>query len=500
MKNGYPRDIPELFIAIETRKADQWFLQCLTTEVMQWTEDIWIMSMALFDSYWKARAAETGVKPVSLWRKTFNRLLGPKAEESHSNVITMSPAYCACCAHNPWSAILLLYGMKEKGVKGLISLNSGFGQSLFREISWNVWWQAISAIENHLKEAKTKGFKQATFKKQCQRLKLAIPRLGFKRPGDMTILHHQGVKTRFGIIMANLWSWTYDNPLKEKKTIYQTGFPWKSWTFRSPPSIKRSLDYPLSTWDQIAPLLVEDFDKLSHEFKNSGQRVTRIDWKIILEDMSECQIPIRFRNPHDLQSESGSHDTALLQANYGFFAALKEKYPSNNETSSHFLIPSVLNWQLKLSTFLSVPNIMLDIFGEAKEETSDIDVLLRLENELPVRLVRFAFHSDWLPEDSFQEEELDAENHNWRDSDINRSLEAAAEGRPLYIRDAPLLLTTTKGLPNSTFLENTMNKWWKNDTPSVMERSYFKVIDPDGNAVWVFKDSSGHWYQHGIFG
>ncbi len=500
MKNRYSNSIPELFIAVETQKTDQRFLQCLTTEVMQWTEDIWIMNMTLFDSYWKARATEAAAIPVSLWRKTFNHLLEAEIEESHPNVITMSPTYCACCAQNPWSAILLLYGMKEKGIMGLISMNSGVGQSLFRDISWNVWWQAVSIIESHLKKAKVKGFKQATFKKQCRRLKMTIPRLGFKRPGNMAILHHQGVKKRFGTTMANIWNWTYGNPLKEKKTVYQTGFPWKSWTFKSPPSIKRSLDYPLSTWDQIAPLLVADFDKLCHEFKNSGQRVTRIGWKIILEDMADLQIPICFRNPHDLQSEAGRHETALLQADYGFSAALEEKYLSENETNSCFLLPSVLTWELELSACLNVPNIMLDIFGEAKEEKSDIDVLLRLENELPVKLTRFSSHSDWLPEDSFQEEELDTENHTWQDSDINRSLEAVAECRPLYIRNAPLPITTIKEIPNSTFLESTMNKWWKNDMSPVIERNYFKVIDPDGNSVWVFKDSSGHWYQHGIFG
>ncbi len=218
------------------------------------------------------------------------------------------------------------------------------------------------------------------------------------------------------------------------------------------------------------------------------------------DDMSEFHVPIRFRSPHDLWSEIGEHHTTLLQAQYGFTAAAQAAFSPEGEIASHCAVPSVLHWEIELSSCLVVPNIILDIFGEAMEKDSDLDVLLRLENELPVRLMRFTPQSDWLPEDSYLEEETDTGDLGYPNSEIKRSLVAAAEDRPLYIRNSPLLVEKTGGYSTSKFLESTMNKWWKNQAVTGMERDYFKYIDPDGNAVWIFKDSSGHWYQHGIFG
>lgn len=485
-----------MFIALDTGENDPQIMQCLTTEVMQWTETILIMNLTRFYSYWKNQSLKARIHPLSLWRKIFNHLLGEEAGESHPNIISISSSYSACCARNPWTAVLLLYALKERGGKGLISRNSKFGRSLFEEISWKAWWQAISILEEHLLTSKIKRGNQATFKKQCHRLKLAAVRLGFKRPGNMDILNRTGVKKRFGTLMADIWNWTYGEFPREIQTIHQTGFPWKTKQFVEPPFVRRYLDYPLSLWEQFTPLLIEDLDKLC----STGQRVVKLDWDIKLENMPELHIPICFRNPHDLKSEEGEHRTTLLQAGYGFKSVMEKKFPPPTNPGDIYSMPPILGWELKISASLSLPNIVLDIFGNAGEKDSDLDILLRLENELPVRLSRFAAQSDWLPEDSYLKKDLNAEEVSLTDSELDRSLEAVAENRPLYIRHSPMPIEEFNGKTGSKFLESTMNKWWRADNTTDIERDYFKHIDPEGNSFWIFRDTSGHWYQHGIFG
>ncbi len=500
MKTVHRNRESEMFIALETERADPQILQCLTTEVMQWTDTVWIMDISPYYSYWLKQSRTAGSNPISLWRKLFNHLLGEDAEAGRSKIISLSPSYRACCARNPWSAVLLLSVMRGKEINGLISQDSKFGSSLLKELSWKTWWQEVENSETRFSNARIKGFKPARFKQQCKRLRMAVPRLGLKHPRDMSILNYSGVKRRFGETLANIWDWTYGVFQNSRESIYQTGFPWQTWRFESPPVVDRHLDYTLLVWEQFAPLLVEDFDKLHRMRRNSGERVTRIDWKLRFDDMRCLEIPIRFRNPHNLRKELGEHQTALLQANYGFIDLMNEKFPTDSQDGSTNPMPIIMGWKLEVSASLCLPDIVLDIFGESQEKDTELDILLKLENELPVSLNRYMSKHDWLPEDSFFEEHFQEEEVVIPDSEINRSLEALAEDRPLYIRRDPLPIRAIKQPRVKDFLESTMTKWWKEETHPGKERHYFKHIDPEGNSTWVFQDTAGNWYQHGVFG
>ena len=500
MKNLHSGKTPELFMALEIPDANQEILQSLTTEIMQWSDKVWIMDLTRFYSYWQEQAISRETTPLILWRKLFNHLLDGEPKEAAAKVIALSPAYRACCARNPWLALLLLRAMKEREIKGLLSFSSNFGQSLFREISWGTWWHETEVIAAHFQTAKLKGFTQAGFRQQCKRLKLAIPRLDFKRPWEMEILHREGVKKRFGEALANLWEWSYGKVVQEAATIYQTRFPWKAWQFKGPPAIKRLTDYPLLFWEQFVPLLVEDFDNLAQVLVNTGNRITRIDWRLQLEDRSDLEVPILFRNPHDPQAEKGKQTTALLQANYGFCEAVSARFTGLGQSSHLEEVPAVLGWQLTISGSLRLPDIVLDIFGQSQERDGDLEVLLRLENELPVDLHRFSAQGDWFPEDSFLPEYFEANEVKPVESPLRRSLNALATERPLFIRNDPLPLSQSTLVANQHFLESTMVKWWRRESVGAKERHYFKHIDPEGNALWVFQDSVGQWYQHGVFG
>mgnify|MGYP006288300345 CR=1 FL=1 len=488
----------ELYLALETRREDPQLLQSLTTDLMRWTEDIWIMDLSRYMAYWEKQSARAGLHPLGMWRKLLNHLLGEEAGDASGKVITLSPSYRACCAHNPWAAVLLLQAMRERGIKGIVSLQGQSGHSLFKEISWTTWWQQIDILETHLTGAKIKGYKQAGFRQQCKRLSMAIPRLDFRRPWSMRILNREGVKKRFGSFLADIWEWSYGGRRADADTVYSIGFPWSAHRFGEPPRIRRTLDYPLLLWEQFAPLLMEDFDRLCQQTRNTGERITRIDWMLTFEEMSRLRVPILFRNPHNLQEEKGDHTTPLLQASYGFTEAVNERFPADPDSND--TLPLVVAWELEITSRLCLPNIILDIFGNEQEKGKELEILLRLENELPVGLSRFSPRVDWFPEDSFAEEHFVSEEIGSSHPESSRSLKALAEQRPLFIRRTPLPVKNMRFPGPERFLESTMAKWWQSSQPGKRERTYFKQIDPEGNALWVFRDNAGEWYQHGVFG
>jgi len=384
------------------------------------------------------------------------------------------------------------------------------GSALLALGDWGSWWQGAVVLCDHFLAAGRKGFKPAKFRKQVQRLKLAALRLGLRRPGEMAILNETGIRNRFGAELALLWRWRFDRVAADFREaagggeaapfLYRIEFPWQEFRFRESPRVKRCPDYDLERWEQVAPLLNEDLDRLCRCLGRNGERVVRLDWQVSLVDFGGLHVPIRFRNPHDLRLEAGNHCTALLQARYAFEDATREVFPASPVTGEAAAVLLITSWELVLSETLVIPDLCFDIFGEIADREGELDILLRLENELPVPLQRFFTCSDWLPEDSYRARELSWEETEKQVPEMQRSLEAVAEARPLYIRSCPLRLADNKGGEENRFLENTLDKWWQKGGTALPERSYFKHVDEQGNATWIFRDSSGEWYQHGIFG
>lgn len=490
----------KVFIALETGEENREKLQSLTNQVCRWSEDIWLLDISRFRRYWRSRSVMAKTSLSGIWRNILGQLFGETFDATDSNVITMSPLYRASCAENPWLAVILLHAMREKEIRGLVFQNSRSGESLLRQLSWRAWWRCVDILEHRFLETKTRGFKRPHFRRMCHRLKLAAPRLGFRLPWDMSVLNVPGVKKRYGEEIGNLWEWTYGRGMVDAETVISAGFPWTEYPFREPPVVKRIADYPLAIWDQMVPLLTEDLDKLSRALGNQGERVTRIDWRVTFEDLSTMTLPIRFRNPHDLRSESGRHLTSLLQAEYAFASAAARRMVHDTNGNQLESLPPILHWELSLIATITIPDIILNLFGEMAEENDDIDVLLRLENELPVALNRYQPNKGWLPEDSYIKAETALADETPPETEITRSLAAVAEDRPLYIRRSPLPLMEKKATRTGAFLESAMSKWWLETTFPIIERDYFKHVDPEGNAVWIFRDSSDNWYQHGVFG
>jgi hypothetical protein len=495
MKSIIEQKQPGNFIALEADTQDRAKLQCLSTEVMQWSKDIWILDLTAFKTYWDKESQTKNLSLMALWRKVLNRVFGTTPNQS-GKIISFTASYRAVSGSNPWIAILLLYQMRNRDTWGLVAEKSRSGLSLLNDMSWESWWQAIEQAEEHYSNLKFKRFKHPLFRRQKHRLQSAIQRLVFKYPRDMGVLNYTGIKNRYGTILASLWRMTY-GPISK---TYQTDFPWESWRFHFNPAVNSAMDYPLFDWLQMAPILISDLDRLAKKLEHSGERITQIDWQIRLVDMTEMVIPITFRNPHNLYLEKGDHTTTLLQAQYGFRERMQLLLAKQQTETFDFGKQAITSWQLKVTKSMVLQPVIMDIFGEITQKDSDLETLSQLENELPVTLNQYEYACDWMPEDSFissdGRSDLEPEGPA---SEMESLFSRAAEHRPLYIFNQPQPLDKPV-VSQTAFTESSLDKWWLKGDVGGFERNYYRCIAPDGKAIWAFCDSHGKWYQHGVFG
>lgn len=508
------------FIAVETNAQIEEHLQCLSTEVMQWSKNIVLFDMRKFTRFWDLQASQRGITLTDVLKKTLSFYFGiqeqdEKKMESHSttpadkqkifttqplkNVITFSPGYRAARATNPWQAVLLLEQMRYRGRWGLLSNDSRAGRQFFKNISWTLWWECISQLKSKLIETKIKGFRESLFSGQCKRLERASDRLGFESPSKMEILNPKGVKSRYGKTLSDIWTWTYGEATRFKAPCRSYGFPWQQTVFSLPTSVQQTLDLPLVSWNSIPPFLIISLDKLRRLNINSGLGVIRLNWALTFEDCSTAEVPILFRNPYDLSSERGAYPTALLQAELSFSKMLQQKYKAAGIDLEHHNVPfAIHSWQLTIEESMTLPNVMFDFFSLTSEE-SDLNTLFKLENELPVSLHGYQTVADWMPEDSFTSLSIKSLLAYNTEENLPIAFNAVAAQRPLYIFSEPTPIQLEKNA-RLIFLESLTTKWWASDQEKFQERHYYKYLDSENRVLWIFKTDSEKWYQHGIFG
>lgn len=457
----------------EARELEpQEILRQLTPEVMQWSKGIWLLDMRPCLSYWSTEAQRQNQGLLATLQEAFSRM------DSEQQV----PALCA--AHNPWCAVLLLRTMMERGLKGFVHRSqSPFGFSIFQQLTWDVWWESIDVFVNHL------GTTKSTTKihRHQQAMKTSVMRLKLGKPHDCYQLGVAGLRRRFGAVLADLVDWAFGEPNHHHSLegLCLDGFPWHSYVFHQPISKTRYLEEPLHTWEQIEPLLMQDINRLCDAITPTmGELVTSLEWSITRYDLTTVHIPIAFRHPHHLRLDAPAHKTTLLQAYHSFVAHMSEHDRLYEDMEQP--VPQVTAWSLTLCKIMPSTARMKPLFDDAHH---DLDELHRLENLVAVPLERFDLVSDWLPEDSFSREQ-GASAAYWKGS-----LAVLGVSRPDFIFHKPQPLETQQQSSLRKFLERTMDKWWRRRN---QQRDYYLMTTANGHQ-WVFQDSEGKWFHHGVF-
>ncbi len=550
----------QLYLVVNSSSftADQ--AQYFSPRLMLWhaasgPEDtsIWIFDITRCHSYWQIQATQAGLSLYELFLKALNQICG------ESN-------FQATLGDHPWRGILLLKHMQCQQLKGLMDYRQSFGQAMIQQISWPTWWESITDLEKHLSPSHIRIYKPESFKRHCLQMKRAAERMNLRSPYELKAANSGGIQRRFGGLLQQIWRWSFRVYDCEKtahgSTTYQQAslfseqtnetdtseFPWTDFEFKSLPQIKTNLDYGLREWQQIEPLLREDFDRLCRSAKwTDRDKLVSLEWRLAFDDMTSHPVSLQFRHPHCLHREMGHHRTALLQAYYSFSSDHRARTASarqgseslgsmtGNHPRSGAMIgpfqtptgkassaderhdniryiqtadrpPNIIGWELVVTQLLATPPFMTDLFGTGNCQAQE---LIDLENRIGVPLESYELRSDWQPENSYQRISHLPDREARDEIGLHSSITAAARLRPLFFYAQPQACQRDGQSSAWQFLERTMSKWWDASPISgstmnsinkiAVQRDYYRMLNHRHQALWVFKDSHGNWYTHGIF-
>lgn len=461
------------FIALIVPHVSPEDLQTLSPRFMQWDADLWLLDLKPCLSYWQLMAQR---QKQSL-PQVLQEVLSACFQEDSS-------AYTAALSSSPWLALLLARLLEQKGFRGLNTESQRLSRNLMSSLSWDLWWAAAERYAFHRQEVKT-------FFKHKRAMQIAMRRLCVDRPTSTSLqtMPSFQIKRRFGPLIAELWEQTF--PLHETSpssgSLEETAaFPWQSYLLTEPLTHFRHLDFPLSDWQNLEPFLREDLNRLCllESFKK-GERILSLEWLIVLDNLQEISLSVLFRHPHCLQSESPHQRTALLQISYAFQRA---QQASRRKVESES--PWIVSWRLRVLESLRPLPRDRQLFGESSASWNE---LLKLENQLDRPLEAYQIVEDWLPEDAFtslytpavfEREHLPALEHLGRQ-------------RPLFLLQKPQPWNP-RGQNIWNFKERTMDKWWRKQSSGV--RDYYQVLNREQEQIlWVFRDSAGQCFVHGIY-
>lgn len=478
------------FLALESDVPNPVRIMIFTPRVMQWSESVWLFDMTPCRHYWEVQAARHRVTVMTLLQKILNAHFEVTGDRE-------TASFRAVAAPHPWQALLLLGHLRDRNMKGLVNRTGAFGETLHTHTPWETWFETAQQFAAHCETTGRKGFNPDRFRQRTDQMKRAVDRLGFPGPHGIAHIPVSSMQRRFGSTLADLWRWTFPVRTKTRETPHDAleGFPWIGWAPPEKPQVTRHLDYPIWLWEQIEPLLREDFDRLcALNTWSAEERVTRMHWQIVLDDFSTLLVPVAFRNPHALHADRGEHVTALSQTQYGFVQAAETIRARNRELDLPDETPMV-SWKLIIEERFFLPPRIMELFEDT--HTGDrYDRLLELENRLPVSLDRYVLRQDFLPEESFERRRNETEVSP---SDSAQWM-AGARHRPLFIYENPVQYEPDR-THCTEFIERTQVKWWQQPPSDHMNlyRDYYRITGRDQQTRWIYRDKDGNWFLHGIY-
>jgi hypothetical protein len=465
----------------------------LTPWVMQWDKNIWLFNLSPCRNFWAIQKKKKGKNLYEL----FEQILDASFEREYISVF----------ANHPWQCLLFLDFLLKKGAKGVFSLNTLLNRRMYESLSWDHWFKPLGTLSYHLNYLKVKGFKESQFRSKQAQLKRFIKRMDFWGPFDLSQADVASIKRRFSWWLGEVWAWTFYGFLEDEKQtpdlfnsaenqIDLGSFPWIPFQIEDPPRVIRHLEYPVNRWDVIESLLIEDFSRLcAMKSWSEQERVSSIIWAITLYNLEELKLELSFRNPYSLHMDSRNNfKTALYQTYYAYMGLVDKLKARDNDLDLPEEIPFV-GWKVEINECLYISPQTMELIS-TENSGLNYEGVLDLQNKIPLPIESYVVLPDFVPDLSFRSEELGGNTFKY-DFSLNQWIEASFN-RPFFYYRNPLPITSPLEL-KLKFLERTSNDWWTSENLMDMTKDYFLVEDREGRFIWVFRNSSGVWYKHGIY-
>lgn len=461
---------------------------CLTPHVMQWSEHIYLLDLHSCINYWHRQAQSRDIDLLALYEKILLSVAG-------------DDCIAVCCAH-PWQGVLFLYYLIDNKSPGIHTLNSLFNKKAYEKLPWQYWFMALADLGRHLEAIKARRFSPAGFRSKIAQMQRFVQSIDLPGLGALNQAETGSIKRRYSGWMGEAWEWTWAALDNEKSGYQRSGsshflqssFPWRPLKYRQSIRVKRHLDYAVSLWDVIEPLLREDFTKLcALKCWSSQDKINRLYWRINLFNLQQVTVEISFRHPCSLHKQSPAFKTALYQAYYAYMDMMQALTTRDSDLDLPEEMPFI-GWQLEIEHILHMPQFVLDMFEKDRADAG-YERILDLQNCLPEAMEHYAIKPDFVPDQLFEEiqpgdvRDYDFSLKQWSDIEL---------ARPLFYYARPLVLEKT-ATESVKFLERTACNWWQSENSEDLARDYFILKNTRGQYLWVYRNSAGRWYQHGIY-
>lgn len=270
----------------------------LSPDVMHLQGHVFVADLSVVKSYWQKRANTESMDLLACLEKVLASL-GGLCER-------------AVLCHHPFQGLVFYNHLSILEAQGVYQLDSLFSQKIFRNMSWYPWLlsarQAHDCFENNKSLKKERRF----FFSSLRRFERFVTRLDLKEFSELEEAQFFEISRRFQGFIGLLWKWTFpqrDDESSEQMDLlnqhYQKlqGFTWKAYQPKSLPLRQNFLEYPISDWQRVEPLLQQDFNKLA-DWDFRDYRILEFHWEITLFDMEQIHLRIPFRYPLDFVEQS----------------------------------------------------------------------------------------------------------------------------------------------------------------------------------------------------
>lgn len=459
---------------------------CLTPHVMQWSEQVYLLDLHSCMSYWNQQAGRLDTDLSELYKKILQSVFGDNCR-------------AVFCEH-PWQGLFYLYYLVANGAPGVYSLNSLFNKKAYKKLPWEYWFAALRELGGHLESINARSFRASRFNVKIAQMQRFVQHMQLPGPWALSEAEVSAIKRRYSGWTGEAWGWTWlsGGGRKSRRSScshsVMADFPWRALKFRQSISVKRHLDYPLSQWDALEPLLREDLARLCGLGGWSSQdRISSLHWRINLFNLQQMDVHISFRHPCSLHRQAPDFKTALYQAYYAYTDMMQALIDRDQDLDLPAEMPFV-SWQLEISHILRMPQIIQDMF-DMEKSAGCYERILDLQNCLPNAIEHYAIRPDFVSDQLFEHADIGAARHydfslqQWADVDLQR---------PLFYYTQPLILEK-KQCAGARFIERTACNWWRSENSKDLVRDYFILENTQGQYIWVYRNSAGEWYQHGIY-
>lgn len=488
-----------LFMAVSTDAPDGGQFLRLTPRVMAWSENTYLLDLTPVRQYWSHHAAQ-GQQNLHeyltdiLWTE-------------------MSGINHASSATHPWVAMLLLSAQADRPNLRLVDASSAVGRKLLDDLTCEQWINRVRELREPMlavtsNQASKKPSKTALG--SLAPLVKTLDRMGIKHMRELSDIDTPAMERRFGRLAATAWKWTTTNTASKPKPqrslfsdsfndSFNDDFPWQNIKPKEMPVVTKFFEHPVRLWDHISPQLTEDLDRICNlTCWSSNERVVSLEWELSFSCSPPLRVPVLFRHPHALHSESGHHKTALLQAFHSWQRAMTFRQKPNHPGDTYIIEDSITEWRLTVTERLILHPQARGLFSD--DLSTDSSQLMRLENSLGVPLIAYTPTDHWTPERSFTGDRRGLDPTMIPSGSIARL--AMNQRRPLFIYAKPEAPSDREHSSGLIFSERVGVDWWS-DIPlghSGSCRDYYIRMTDDGLLQWVFQTDDGSIKVHGIYG